>query len=71
MPEEHQSDLDRSRTAYDRVPRKEIRICTRERIVPEKYVRLIQDMYRGSQTKVCRAAGESERFNVILASRDI
>ena len=35
-----------------------------ERIVPEKYARLIQDMYRGFQTKVCRAAGESGSFNV-------
>ena len=28
------------------------------------YVMLIQDMYRGSQTKVLRAAGESGSFNV-------
>ena len=31
----------------DRVPREEIWRCTRERNVPEKYVKLIQDMYRG------------------------
>ena len=33
--------------AYDRVPREEIWRCTRERNVPETYVKLIQDMYRG------------------------
>ena len=33
--------------AYDRVPREEIWRCMRERNVPEKYVKLIQDMYRG------------------------
>ena len=29
--------------AYDRVPREEIWRCTRERNVPENYVKLIQD----------------------------
>ena len=38
--------------AYDRVPREEIWRCMRERNVPEKYVKLIQDMYRGCKTKV-------------------
>ena len=50
--------------AYDRVPREEIWICMRERNVQEKYVKLIQDMYRGCQTKVRSAAGESGSFNV-------
>ena len=58
--------------AYDRVPREEIWRCMREEIwrcmrepnVPEKYVKLIQDMYRGCQTKVRSAAGESGSFNV-------
>ena len=49
---------------YDRVPREEIWRCMRERNVPEKYVKLIQDMYRGCQTKVRSAAGESGSFNV-------
>ena len=58
MPEEHQSHIHiYPEKAYDRVTRKEIWRCTRERIVPEKYV-------RGFQTKVCRAAGESGSFNV-------
>ena len=34
------------------------------RNVPEKYVKLIQDMYRGCKTKVRSAAGESGRFIV-------
>ena len=50
--------------AYDRVPREEIWRCMRERNVPGKYVKLIQDMYRGCQTKVRSAAGESSSFNV-------
>ena len=36
----------------------------RERNVPQKYVNLIQDMYRGSQTKLRSAAGEIGSFNV-------
>ena len=36
----------------------------RERNVPEKSVKLIQDMYRGCQTKVRSAAGESGSFNM-------
>ena len=49
--------------AYDRVPSEEIWRCMRERNVPEKYVKLIQDMYSGCQTKVHSAAGESDSFN--------
>ena len=50
--------------AFDRLPREEIWRCLRERNVTEKYVRLIQDMYRGCQTMVRSAAGESGSFNV-------
>ena len=50
--------------AYDRVPRDEIWRCMRKRNVPEKYVMLIQDMYRGCQTKVYSAGPESRSFNV-------
>ena len=50
--------------AYDGVPREDIWRCTRERNVPETYVKLIQDMYRGCKTKVRSAAGESDSFNV-------
>ena len=33
--------------AYDSIPREEIWISSRERNVPEKYFRLVQDMYQG------------------------
>ena len=36
----------------------------RERNVPEKFVMLINDIYRGCRTKVRSAAGESGSFNV-------
>ena len=50
--------------AYDRVPREEIWRTTRERQVPEKYVKLAQDMNRGCRTKVRGVAWESSNFNV-------
>ena len=50
--------------AYDRVPREEIWRTMRERLVPEKYVKLAQDMYTGCRTKVRTVAGESSKFNV-------
>ena len=36
----------------------------KERNVPEKYVKPIQDMFRGYQTKMRGAAGESGSLNV-------
>ena len=50
--------------AYDSIPREEIWRSTRERNVPEKYIRLIQDMYQGCKTVVRSAAGESNSFGV-------
>ena len=50
--------------AYDRVPREEIWRTMSERLVPEKYVKLVQDMYTGCRTKVRTVAGESSKFNV-------
>ena len=44
--------------------RGEIWRCSRERNVPEKYIRLVQDMYRGCKTVVRSAAGESNSFGV-------
>ena len=34
--------------------------------MPEKYIRLIQDMYQGCQTVVRSAAGESNSFGVAV-----
>ena len=36
----------------------------RERLVPEKYAKLVQDMYTGCRTKVRTVAGESSKFIV-------
>ena len=36
----------------------------RERLVPEKYVKLVQDMYTGCRKKVRTVAGESSKYNV-------
>ena len=38
--------------AYDRVPREELWYCMRKSGIVEKYVRLLQDMYEGSETVV-------------------
>ena len=45
--------------AYYRVPREEIWRTMSERLVPDKYVKLVQDMYTGCRTKVRTVAGES------------
>ena len=50
--------------AYNRKPREEVWRCLRERNVPEKYIRILQDMYWGCKTVVCSAAGESNSFGV-------
>ena len=36
--------------AYDKIPREELWHCMRKSGMTEKYVRLIQDIYEGSQT---------------------
>ena len=43
--------------AYDRVPRQEVWRCMREKGVPEKYVRLVMDMYEGARTRVRSSVG--------------
>ena len=50
--------------AYDRVPRQELWRCLREKMVPEKYVRLIKEMYRDVKTRVRSGAGTTEGFEV-------
>ena len=50
--------------AYDSIPMEEILRSSRERYVPEKYIRLIQDMYQGCKTVVRSAAGECNSFGV-------
>ena len=50
--------------AYDRVPRQEIWRSLKEKMVPEKYVRMIQEMYRNAYTRVSSSVGETEGFEV-------
>ena len=50
--------------AYDRVPREELYWCMRDKGVPEKYIRVVKDMYHQCETVVMCAAGTSELFAV-------
>ncbi|KAK3535022.1 hypothetical protein QTP70_001979 [Hemibagrus guttatus] len=50
--------------AYDRVPREELWYCMRKSGVAEKYVRVVQDMYERSRTRVRCAVGQTEEFKV-------
>ena len=50
--------------AYDRVPREELWRCLRDKMVPEKYVRLIKEMKRDVKTRVKSGAGTTEGFEV-------
>ena len=50
--------------AYDRVPRAEVWSCMRLKKVSEKYIRVVQDMYKNSSTQVRTSADVSESFEV-------
>ena len=50
--------------AYNRVPREELWYCMRKSGIAEKYVRLVQEMYEGSETVVRCAVGTTESFKV-------
>ena len=50
--------------AYDRVPREELWRCLREKMVPEKYARLIKEMYRDVNTRVRSGVGTTKGFEV-------
>ena len=50
--------------AYDRVPREELWLCVGKSGIAEKYVRLVQDMYEGSETVVKCAVKTTESFKV-------
>ena len=49
---------------YDRVPRDLIWWVMRKRTIPEGYVKVIQDMYRGTKTRVKTRCGKTECFEV-------
>ena len=46
--------------AYDRVPRQEVWASMRRKRASEKYVRVIQDIYEGSRTRVRSNVGTTE-----------
>jgi len=50
--------------AYDRVPREELWYCLRASEVPEKYIRVVQEMYKESVTAVRSAVGVTDSFKV-------
>ena len=50
--------------AYDRVSRDLIWWAMRKRAIPEGYVKVIQDMYRGIKTRVKTRCGRTEYFEV-------
>jgi len=50
--------------AFDRVPREELYWCMRDKGVPEKYIRVVKDMYVRCETEVKCAAGSTEAFPV-------
>ena len=52
--------------SYNRIPRSEIWNCLRIRKVPEKYIGVIQDMYKESETQITTPTGRSEGFKVVV-----
>ena len=52
--------------AYDRVLREELWYCIKKSEIAEKYMRLVQDMYEGSETVVRCVVGTTESFKVKL-----
>ncbi|XP_008472495.1 uncharacterized protein LOC103509649, partial [Diaphorina citri] len=54
----------KAQMAYDRVPREEIWKCMRAKGTPEKYVRIVRDMYEDAVTKVRSSVGVTEEIPV-------
>ena len=50
--------------AYDRIPREELWYCMRKSGMAEKDVRLVQNVYEGSETVVRCAVGTTKSFKV-------
>ena len=51
-------------TAYDKVPRQEVWRCMREKGVPEKYVRIVRDMYDEARTQIKSSVGLMDKIPV-------
>ena len=52
--------------AFDRTPRSLISVALRDQKVPETYVKVVEDMYRDSTTKVRCLAGTTEDFPITV-----
>ena len=52
--------------AYDRIPRSEVWNFLRMKKVPENFIKVIQDMYKDSDTQIRTLAGRSESFKVTV-----
>lgn len=52
--------------AYDMVPREFIWYCLRRKLVPEEYVRILQDMHLNCKTRVASVVGQTEDIEVSL-----
>ena len=55
--------------AYDRVTRDLIWWARRNRAIPEGYLKVIHDMYRGTKTRVKTICGRTEYFEVKVGFR--
>lgn len=52
--------------AFDRLPRELISVALRDQKVPEAYIRVVEDMYRDSVTKIRCLAGTTENFPITV-----
>ncbi|XP_069992354.1 uncharacterized protein [Penaeus vannamei] len=50
--------------AYGRVPREELYWCMRDKGLPEKYIRVVEDMYEHCMTEVKCAVGTTQTFPI-------
>ncbi|KAG8229533.1 hypothetical protein J437_LFUL009006 [Ladona fulva] len=51
--------------AYDRVARQEVWRCLRKKGVPEKYVRLVKEMYQGAKTQIYLTSSALRTFSLV------
>ena len=48
------------------MPRQEVWRCMREKGVPEKYVRIVQDMYEGARTRVKSSVVLTDKIPMVV-----
>ena len=52
--------------AYDRIPRSEVWDYLRTDKLPEKYIKVVRDMYKDSETQIRTPADRSKRLKVTV-----